>query len=84
MRPENQPTLPTREPTDFVLRVVAMTYDSVAAALVLSLYALLIWANDTYPDDARPSIEPLSGRRLAMLMFQVLVVFVTVGGGGGG
>jgi rod shape determining protein RodA len=67
--------------TDFIFSVVGETYGFVGAALVLSLYALLIWralrvlmmAKNLYG-------TAIAGGILAMLMFQVFVnVGMTIG-----
>ena len=71
--PENQ--------TDFVFAVVGETYGFVGAALVLSLYALLIWRALRILTMAKNLFGMLiAGGILAMLMFQVLVnVGMTIG-----
>lgn len=71
--PENQ--------TDFVFAVVGETYGFVGAALVLSLYALLIWRALRILTMAKNLFGTLiAGGILAMLMFQVLVnVGMTIG-----
>src|SRR5436305_2724982 len=64
--PENQ--------TDFVFAVVGETYGFAGAALVLSLYALLIWRSLRILMMAKNLYGTLiSGGILAMLMFQVFV-----------
>ena len=64
--PENQ--------TDFVFAVVGETYGFVGAALVLSLYALLIWRGLRILTMAKNLFGTLiAGGILAMLMFQVFV-----------
>ena len=64
--PENQ--------TDFVFAVVGETYGFVGAALVLSLYALLIWRSLRILTMAKNLYGTLiAGGILAMLMFQVFV-----------
>jgi rod shape determining protein RodA len=71
--PENQ--------TDFVFAVVGETYGFVGAALVLSLYALLIWRALRILTMAKNLYGTLiAGGILAMLMFQVFVnVGMTIG-----
>jgi rod shape determining protein RodA len=71
--PENQ--------TDFVFAVVGETYGFVGAALVLSLYALLIWRTLRILMTAKNLYGTLiAGGILAMLMFQVFVnVGMTIG-----
>jgi rod shape determining protein RodA len=71
--PENQ--------TDFVFAVVGETYGFVGAALVLSLYALLIWRALRILTMAKNLFGTLiAGGILAMLMFQVFVnVGMTIG-----
>jgi rod shape determining protein RodA len=71
--PENQ--------TDFVFAVVGETYGFVGAALVLSLYALLIWRALRILMMAKNLYGTLiAGGILAMLMFQVFVnVGMTIG-----
>jgi rod shape determining protein RodA len=71
--PENQ--------TDFVFAVVGETYGFVGAALVLSLYALLIWRTLRILMMAKNLYGTLiAGGILAMLMFQVFVnVGMTIG-----
>jgi rod shape determining protein RodA len=71
--PENQ--------TDFIFAVVGETYGFVGAALVLSLYALLIWRALRILTMAKNLYGTLiAGGILAMLMFQVFVnVGMTVG-----
>jgi rod shape determining protein RodA len=71
--PENQ--------TDFVFAVVGETYGFVGAALVLSLYALLIWRSLRILTMAKNLYGALiAGGTLAMLMFQVFVnVGMTIG-----
>jgi rod shape determining protein RodA len=71
--PENQ--------TDFVFAVVGETYGFVGAALVLSLYALLIWRALRILTMAKNLFGTLiAGGILAMFMFQVLVnVGMTIG-----
>jgi rod shape determining protein RodA len=71
--PENQ--------TDFVFAVVGETYGFVGAALVLSLYALLIWRSLRILTMAKNLYGTLiAGGILAMLMFQVFVnVGMTIG-----
>ena len=64
--PENQ--------TDFIFAVVGETYGFVGAALVLSLYALLIWRCIRILTMAKNLYGTLiAGGILAMLMFQVFV-----------
>ncbi len=64
--PENQ--------TDFVFAVVGETYGFIGAALVLSLYALLIWRALRILTMAKNLYGTLiAGGILAMLMFQVFV-----------
>lgn len=71
--PENQ--------TDFIFAVVGETYGFAGAALVLSLYALLIWRSLRILMTAKNLYGTLiSGGILAMLMFQVFVnVGMTIG-----
>ncbi len=71
--PENQ--------TDFVFAVVGETYGFVGAALVLSLYALLIWRALRILTMSKNLFGTLiAGGILAMLMFQVFVnVGMTIG-----
>jgi rod shape determining protein RodA len=71
--PENQ--------TDFIFAVVGETYGFVGAALVLSLYALLIWRALRILTMAKNLYGTLIvGGILAMLMFQVFVnVGMTIG-----
>jgi rod shape determining protein RodA len=71
--PENQ--------TDFIFSVVGETYGFVGAALVLSLYALLIWRSLRILMMAKNLYGTLiAGGILAMLMFQVFVnVGMTIG-----
>jgi len=71
--PENQ--------TDFVFAVVGETYGFAGAALVLSLYALLIWRTLRILTMAKNLFGTLiAGGILAMLMFQVFVnVGMTIG-----
>jgi rod shape determining protein RodA len=71
--PENQ--------TDFIFAVVGETYGFVGAALVLSLYALLIWRGLRILTMAKNLFGTLiAGGILAMLMFQVFVnVGMTIG-----
>jgi rod shape determining protein RodA len=71
--PENQ--------TDFIFAVVGETYGFVGAALVLSLYALLIWRALRVLTMAKNLYGALiAGGILAMLMFQVFVnVGMTIG-----
>ena len=71
--PENQ--------TDFIFAVVGETYGFVGAALVLSLYALLIWRALRILTIAKNLYGTLiAGGILAMLMFQVFVnVGMTIG-----
>jgi rod shape determining protein RodA len=64
--PENQ--------TDFIFAVVGETYGFAGAALVLSLYALLIWRTIRILTMAKNLYGTLiAGGVLAMLMFQVFV-----------
>jgi rod shape determining protein RodA len=64
--PENQ--------TDFIFAVVGETYGFAGAALVLSLYALLIWRCVRILTMAKNLYGTLiAGGILAMLMFQVFV-----------
>jgi rod shape determining protein RodA len=67
--------------TDFVFSVVGETYGFVGAALVLSLYALLIWRVLRIITLAKNLFGALiAGGILAMLMFQVFVnVGMTIG-----
>jgi rod shape determining protein RodA len=67
--------------TDFVFAAVGETYGFVGAALVLSLYALLIWRALRILTMAKNLYGSLiAGGILAMLMFQVFVnVGMTVG-----
>jgi rod shape determining protein RodA len=71
--PENQ--------TDFIFSVVGETYGFVGAAVVLSLYALLIWRAIRILTMAKNLYGTLiAGGILAMLMFQVFVnVGMTIG-----
>jgi rod shape determining protein RodA len=71
--PENQ--------TDFIFAVVGETYGFVGAALVLSLYALLIWRTLRILTMAKNLYGTLiAAGILAMLMFQVFVnVGMTIG-----
>jgi rod shape determining protein RodA len=71
--PENQ--------TDFIFSVVGETYGFVGAAIVLSLYALLIWRAIRILTMAKNLYGTLIvGGILAMLMFQVFVnVGMTIG-----
>jgi rod shape determining protein RodA len=71
--PENQ--------TDFIFAVVGETYGFIGAALVLSLYALLIWRSLRIVMMAKNLYGTLiAGGILAMLMFQVFVnVGMTIG-----
>jgi rod shape determining protein RodA len=60
--------------TDFIFAVVGETYGFVGAAVVLSLYALLIWRALRILTMAKNLYGTLiAGGILAMLMFQVLV-----------
>ena len=67
--------------TDFVFAAVGETYGFVGAALVLSLYALLIWRALRILTMAKNLYGTLiAGGILAMLMFQVFVnVGMTIG-----
>lgn len=67
--------------TDFIFSVVGETYGFVGAALVLALYALLIWRSLRILTMAKNLYGTLiAGGILAMLMFQVFVnVGMTVG-----
>ena len=67
--------------TDFVFAVVGETYGFVGAALVLSLYALLIWRTLRIVTLSKNLFGTLiAGGILAMLMFQVFVnVGMTIG-----
>jgi rod shape determining protein RodA len=67
--------------TDFIFSVVGETYGFAGAALVLSLYALLIWRTLRIVTMAKNLYGTLiAGGILAMLMFQVFVnVGMTVG-----
>jgi rod shape determining protein RodA len=71
--PENQ--------TDFIFAVVGETYGFAGAALVLSLYALLIWRSLRILTMAKNLYGTLiAAGILAMLMFQVFVnVGMTIG-----
>ncbi len=71
--PENQ--------TDFIFAVVGETYGFVGAAIVLSLYALLIWRALRILTMSKNLFGTLiAGGILAMLMFQVFVnVGMTIG-----
>jgi rod shape determining protein RodA len=71
--PENQ--------TDFIFSVVGETYGFVGAALVLSLYALLIWRALRILTMSKNLYGTLiAGGILAMIMFQVFVnVGMTIG-----
>ena len=65
--------LPARN-TDFIFAVVGETYGFVGAAVVLSLYALLIWRALRILTMAKNLYGTLiAGGVLAMLMFQVFV-----------
>jgi rod shape determining protein RodA len=67
--------------TDFIFAVVGETYGFVGAALVLSLYALLIWRTLRIVAMSKNLYGTLiAGGILAMLMFQVFVnVGMTIG-----
>jgi rod shape determining protein RodA len=67
--------------TDFIFAAVGETYGFVGAALVLSLYALLIWRGLRILTMAKNLYGALiAGGILAMLMFQVFVnVGMTIG-----
>ena len=67
--------------TDFIFSVVGETYGFVGAALVLSLYALLIWRALRILTMAKNLYGTMiAGGILAMLMFQVFVnVGMTIG-----
>ena len=67
--------------TDFIFAVVGETYGFAGAALVLSLYALLIWRTLRILTMAKNLYGTLiAGGILAMLMFQVFVnVGMTIG-----
>ncbi len=67
--------------TDFIFAVVGETYGFAGAALVLSLYALLIWRSLRILAMAKNLYGTLiAGGILAMLMFQVFVnVGMTIG-----
>ncbi|MGI8429093.1 MAG: rod shape-determining protein RodA [Solirubrobacteraceae bacterium] len=67
--------------TDFIFAVLGETYGFVGAALVLSLYALLIWRALRILSIAKNLYGALvAGGILAMLMFEVFVnVGVTIG-----
>jgi rod shape determining protein RodA len=67
--------------TDFIFAVVGETYGFVGCALVLSLYALLIWRSLRILTMAKNLYGSLiAGGILAMLMFQVFVnVGMTIG-----
>jgi rod shape determining protein RodA len=67
--------------TDFVFAVVGETYGFAGAALVLSLYALLIWRGLRILTMAKNLYGTLiAGGILAMLMFQIFVnVGMTIG-----
>jgi rod shape determining protein RodA len=71
--PENQ--------TDFIFSVVGETYGFAGAAIVLSLYALLIWRGMRILTTAKNLFGSLvAGGIVAMLMFQVFVnVGMTIG-----
>ena len=65
--------LPAKQ-TDFIFSVVGETYGFVGAALVLSLYALLIWRSLRILMMAKNLFGTvIAGGILAMLMFQVFV-----------
>jgi rod shape determining protein RodA len=65
--------LPAKQ-TDFIFSVVGETYGFVGAALVLSLYALLIWRSLRILMMAKNLFGTvMAGGILAMLMFQVFV-----------
>ncbi|MDQ6817027.1 MAG: rod shape-determining protein RodA [Actinomycetota bacterium] len=72
--------LPAKD-TDFIFAAVGETYGFVGAALVLSLYALLIWRSLRILTMAKNLFGALiAGGILAMLMFQVFVnVGMTIG-----
>jgi rod shape determining protein RodA len=72
--------LPAKQ-TDFIFSVVGETYGFVGAALVLSLYALLIWRALRILMMAKNLFgTAIAGGILAMLMFQVFVnVGMTIG-----
>ena len=72
--------LPAKQ-TDFIFSVVGETYGFVGAALVLSLYALLIWRSLRILMMAKNLFGTvIAGGILAMLMFQVFVnVGMTIG-----
>jgi rod shape determining protein RodA len=60
--------------TDFIFAVVGETYGFVGAAVVLSLYALLIWRSLRILTMAKNLYGTLiAGGVLAMLMFQVFI-----------
>jgi rod shape determining protein RodA len=67
--------------TDFVFAVIGETYGFVGAALVLSLYALLIWRGLRILTMAKNLFGALiAGGIVAMLMFQVFVnIGMTIG-----
>ncbi|MGB2711871.1 MAG: rod shape-determining protein RodA [Conexibacter sp.] len=67
--------------TDFIFSVVGETYGFAGAALVLSLYALLIWRTLRIVTLAKNLFGALiAGGILAMLMFQIFVnVGMTIG-----
>jgi rod shape determining protein RodA len=67
--------------TDFIFSVVGETYGFMGAAIVLSLYALLIWRGLRILMSAKNLFGTvISGGILAMLMFQVFVnVGMTIG-----
>jgi rod shape determining protein RodA len=76
----NLHVLPANQ-TDFIFSVVGETYGFVGAALVLSLYALLIWRALRILMTAKNLYGTvIAGGILAMLMFQVFVnVGMTIG-----
>jgi rod shape determining protein RodA len=69
------------DPTDFIFAVVGETYGFAGAALVLSLYALLIWRTLRILTMAKNLFGTLiAGGILAMLMFQIFLnVGMTIG-----
>jgi len=76
----NQGFLPAND-TDFVFAAVGETYGFVGAAIVLSLYALLIWRTLRILTMSKNLFGTLiAGGILAMLMFQIFVnVGMTIG-----
>ena len=62
--PGQRSTSCRRREDDFIFAVVGETYGFVGAALVLSLYALLIWRDAAHPDDVQEPVRHADrGRR---------------------